>query len=174
MRNRAGALLRVFAIKRSDIVGKYSITPKNTVITEEQAIEQFVPFLEFYGINLDKAGEKLTGSGKLGTVTGDEIGDSYIEKICNGDISFEKQDSGEVFIIQHLKDTKGDIQMLQYKTLKGIHRKQLAGSENSVGKSYKFLAQLCGSAGDSTLFFDKMGAHDSLVALEVAGLFQLA
>lgn len=153
---------------------KFAIAQKKAVLTEEQALEQFIPFLEYYGIDLEKAGKKLTGSGKIGEVSADDIGDSYIEKICNGDLSFEKQDSGEVYIVQHLKVKNGDFDMVQYKTMKGVNRKHLAGEGNHVGKSYRFLASLSGQVGDSTLFFDKMSSYDSSVALEVAGLFQLA
>jgi len=152
-------------------MGKYSIAPKVAVITEEDAISQFVPFLEQYGIDLEKHAEKMTGTGKVGKVTEDDIGDSYVEKICAGDLSFEKQSSGDVWVTQHLRDTAGDITMVQYKKLFGRHRKALSGKDNGVEKSYDLCAQL---SGLTPAFFEKMGAHDSSVALEVAALFQLA
>ena len=152
-------------------MGKFAIKPVVKTISEADAISQFVPFLEQYGIDLDKAGEKFTATDKVGTVTGDDIGESYVEKICSGELSFEKQASGDIFIMQYLKQPTGETQEVQYGKLLGRHRKYLAGKDNTVEKSYAFLA---GLSGKTAAFFENMSAYDSSIALEVAGLFQMA
>lgn len=152
-------------------MSKFSIKKSAYVVAEEDALEQFLSFLTFYEIDLDKIAEAFTKTDKAGEVSADDIGDGYIELIREGKISFETTPEG-VVIDQYLNDSKGDIKLIRYNVLGGAQRKAL-GKEttNSVERQYNLLASLTGL---TPKVFENLGTKDSAVALSVAGLFRMA
>lgn len=150
-------------------MGKFSLKNKRSKqVSPEDAFAQVELFMEFYQVDFDEAAEALKkmGGEKAAGITGDVLGEEFMEMIEYGDIEIYKE-KDIVKVKQYLLKPAGDHTEIVYGELKGSARKSLVG-ENNAAQAYSLCADLTSMP---VLFFENMSSHDSKIAMQVASNF---
>jgi hypothetical protein len=153
---------------------KFSLRKKRELfLSEEDALEQLMLFLEFYEIDLVTAAENMTEKSDDGsTVTADEIGDTMVKLVREKRISFEESDKEGVLVTQYLSNPIGDINLLKFGKLKAKHRK-IMGRAEKQGKEAMIQA-LVGAVCSSTQdMIEKLTGSDVAVMSQLGAFYFL-
>lgn len=145
-------------------MGMFSIPKPEFKFSPEEARKQFLAFLVFYQLDLEKIFEN-NKTGKNAEETADEFGENICEEVQAGRVEFLEKGR----IVQHLETHHGEIAEISYGTLTGLHRKKLSGDGTNDAQALKaasFMAEK--SAG---VLIDKMTGVDMSVARMIGMLF---
>lgn len=132
---------------------KYSIEI-DYKLSEDVAIDQFLPFLKFYEIDIDSKDPEV----KAAT---EKVFDQIILYIRSGRLSFQ----GETFT-QHLKDSE-ELEKLEYSKIEGKHHYAVE-SEKHKDQALELVGAMTGVGLDAA---KKLKAVDLSVALTMGSLF---
>lgn len=157
-------------------MGKYSPQVKEKdIIAEDVAIEQFMLFVNYYGLDLDeiakRASEKLVEMGEKPT-TADEIGDTYVESIRKGHYSIIENSDGDVVIKQHLIKPVGDFEDVTYGVVRGRNKNDM-GKTGVNDKTVQTTALLNSLSGNAGKFVEKLVGRDFTIAMNIGSLYFL-
>lgn len=146
---------------------------KQLVVDEETALAQFMLFVEFYELDLEKVAQRLSENDETGVakITSDEIGDEYLELIMEGRISIKAETNG-VSITQHFAKKYGDFDEITYGVLKGANRRQMNKGGNKGDDAVAL--ELLGSVSNlNSKFLDGLFGVDLRVARQVSQIYFL-
>lgn len=153
-------------------MGKFSLQKNDEcAVSREDAERQFMLFIEFYDLDLDKcAGNVSDATGK--TITSDTLGDEYVDLIMDGKMSIENSDDS-VTVIQHLSKPLGEIDTIKYGVIRGRNRKDMAKAEQ-LGRTAMIMELLGSLTSSSSKIIEKLVGNDVQIALNIGQLYFLA
>lgn len=150
-------------------MGKFSLKNKRAKqVSPDDAFAQVELFMDFYDVDFDDVadGLKKIGGDKAKDITGDVLGEEFMEMIEYGDIEIYKE-KDVLKVKQYLLKPSGDHTEIVYGELKGSTRKSLVG-ENNAAQAFSLCSDLTKLP---VLFFENMSSHDSKIAMQVASNF---
>ena len=154
-------------------MGKYSLEVKRKdIVSEEDAVTQFMSFLNFYKLDLDESAKQINEQQKKESTNSDEIGDVYVKSIRQGYYEITTNSNGNVEITQYLENKINEIETITYGVIKGKNRVQAGTTQSSDGetRTVALLNSLSNTAGN---IVEKLRGNDYTKACEIGSLYFL-